>query len=203
MPAPRPAVITNAHFFKTPAELRRWLKRNGEREAELWVGFYRKASGKQGVTYEDALRQALCFGWIDGVRKNAGEEGYAQRFSPRKQSSTWSAPNLKRFEELRVAGLIEEPGMRAYERRNPEVDGYSLADRRDTVLPDEYKQRFMKHKKAWEYYQAQPPWYRRESAYWLVRAKREDTRERRFNTLLEDSKAGRRIAVLSAGRDSM
>jgi uncharacterized protein YdeI (YjbR/CyaY-like superfamily) len=189
-----------ARFFKSPAELRRWLARNGERESELWVGVYRKSSGKQGITYEEAVRQALCFGWIDGVRRSAGADGSAQRFTPRTPHSTWSALNLKRYAELEALGLIAEPGKRAYARRNPAADGYAIADRRGTSLDDEFERRFAEHPQAWKYYQAQAPWYRRETAHWIASAKREDTRERRFATLLADSAAGRRIDALNPQR---
>jgi len=195
----QPAAVAapqEARFFKSAAEFRRWLTRNGERETELWVGIYRKSSGKQGISYEDAVRQALCFGWIDGVRRSAGEDGSAQRFSPRKGRSTWSALNLKRFEEMRALGQIEETGMRAYERRNPATDGYAIADRRNATLGDEYERRFAEHPNAWAFYQGQPPWYRRETAYWITSAKREETRERRFATLVADAAAGRRVGVL-------
>ena len=189
-----------ARFFKSPAEFRRWLARNYDRETELWVGIYRKASGKQGITYEDAVRQALCYGWIDGVRRSAGAEGSAQRFTPRTAQSTWSALNLKRYAEMDALGLIAEPGRRAYERRNPAADGSAIADRQGTTLGKEYEQRFAAHPQAWEYYQAQPPWYRRETAHWITSARREDTRERRFATLLTDSAAGRRIDALNPQR---
>jgi uncharacterized protein YdeI (YjbR/CyaY-like superfamily) len=185
-----------ARFFKSSAEFRRWLARNGERETEVWVGFYRKSSGKRGISYDDAVRQALCYGWIDGVRKSAGEDGYANRFSPRKARSPWSALNLKRYAELQALGQIAEPGRRAYERRDPAVDGYAISDRNGMTLGDDYERLFTAHPKAWEYYNTQPPWYRRETAHWVMSAKREDTRARRLATLIADSEAGRRIGVL-------
>jgi uncharacterized protein YdeI (YjbR/CyaY-like superfamily) len=195
---PAVAAPQQARFFKSAAEFRHWLARNGERETELWVGIYRKSSGKQGISYEDAVRQALCFGWIDGVRMSAGEDGSAQRFSPRKRRSTWSALNLKRFAEMRALGQVDATGMRAYERRNPATDGYAIADRRNATLGDEYEQRFAEHPNAWVFYQAQPPWYRRDTAYWVTSAKREETRDRRFATLVADAAAGRRVGVLDS-----
>jgi uncharacterized protein YdeI (YjbR/CyaY-like superfamily) len=199
MPATLPEIV-KARFFRSPAEFRRWLARNGEQQQELWVGFYRKATGKQGISYEDAVRQALCFGWIDGVRKDAGEDGYAHRFSPRQARSPWSALNLERYRGLEALGQIAEPGRRAYERRNPTVDGYSIADRRDAALSAEYRRRFAQHAGAWEFYRSQPPWYRRTTAHWVASAKREQTRERRLATLIADSAAGRRIDALNPQR---
>jgi uncharacterized protein YdeI (YjbR/CyaY-like superfamily) len=146
------------------------------------------------------VRQALCFGWIDGVRKNAGEDGYANRFSPRQQRSPWSALNLKRYQELGALGLIAEPGRRAYERRNPGVDGYAIADREDATLSIQHQQKFAAHPEAWEFYRLQAPWYRRTTAHWIASAKREETRERRLAQLIADSAVGRRIAPLDAER---
>src|SRR5262245_13872371 len=185
-------------FFATPAEFRAWLEEHHEAESELLVGFYKKASGRPSLTWPESVDQALCFGWIDGVRRSLGDESYTIRFTPRKARSTWSAVNLRRFGELREAGLVLPAGLAAFERRTDDRTAiYSYEQRRNAQLGDEFEARFRAETAAWEWFRAQAPSYQRTATHWVVSAKRAETRERRLAQLIEDSAAGRRIRLLT------
>jgi uncharacterized protein YdeI (YjbR/CyaY-like superfamily) len=185
-------------FFPTAADWRAWLQANHETESEVFVGIYKRASGKACPTWAELVDQALCFGWIDGVRRGLSDDAYAIRFTPRKQTSTWSAVNIKRFGELREAGVVAPAGHAAFERRREDRTGiYSYEQRRQATLPPELEERLRGNAQAWEYFSAQPPWYRRTATHWVTSAKRPETRERRLNQLIEDSAAGRAIKPLS------
>ena len=185
-------------FFATPDELRAWLAEHHEARDELWVGFHKKATGRASVTWQQAVDQALCFGWIDGVRKSLGDESYKIRFTPRKSRSTWSAINVRRYGELLAAGLVAPAGVAAFERRAEDRTAiYSYENRDKAVFEDEQEGRFRADAAAWEWFQAQPPSYRRTATYWVVSAKRPETRERRLTRLIEDSAAGRTIPPLT------
>lgn len=183
-------------FFKTPGHLRRWLEKNHASVSELWVGFYRKASGKGGITYEQALEEALCFGWIDGVRRRLDDEAYVQRFTPRTAKSYWSAVNIKRVEGLKASGRMHAAGLAAFERRDEaKTEKYSF-ERQNPKLDASLEKRFRANRKAWTFFESQPPGYRRLAVHWVTSAKKEDTRQRRLATLIQDSAAGRRIGLL-------
>ena len=184
-------------FFKTPAELRRRLAKDHAQAVELWIGFYKVASGKGGLTYREALDEALSFGWIDGVTKSLGAESWMIRFSPRTARSAWSAVNIKRAGELRKAGRMKPAGLKAFERRDRSKDkSYSYENQLRALIP-EYEKRFRANKKAWTHWEAQPPGYRRTASFWVMSAKREQTQLRRLSALIEDSAAGRRIGLLT------
>ena len=147
-------------FFATPSELRAWLARHHDKSKELWVGFYKKNSGKPSVTWPEAVDAALCFGWIDGVRKSIDEVSYAIRFTPRKPRSTWSAINIKKVRELTKRGLMHATGLEAFQARVKEKSGiYSYEQRRNLKLDPSYEKKLRANKKAFEFFQAQPPWY--------------------------------------------
>ena len=185
-------------FFPTPASWRAWLEANHETETEVFVGLYKRGSGKAGLTWPESVDQALCFGWIDGVRRSLGDDALVLRFTPRKATSTWSARNVKRFGELREAGHVFAAGLAAFERRREDRTAiYAYEQKEEAKLPDDYEARFRANAAAWEYFSARPPWYRRTATHWVVRAKKEETRERRLATLIEDSAAGRRLANLT------
>jgi uncharacterized protein YdeI (YjbR/CyaY-like superfamily) len=189
-------------FFATPDDFRAWLQAHHETETELLVGFHKKATGRRSITWPESVDQALCFGWIDGVRRSLGDESYTIRFTPRKARSTWSAVNLKRFGELREAGLVAPAGLAAYERRSDDRTAiYSYEQRREAQLGEEFEARFRSDAAAWKWFQAQAPSYRRTATYWVVSAKQAPTRERRLAQLIEDSAAGRRIRSLTPPRD--
>jgi len=181
-----------ARFFKTPGAFRKWLEANHDRKKELWVGFYKKASGKGGMVYKEALDQALCFGWIDGKAQRIDDECYRQRFTPRSKGSGWSLVNSKRVEELKAQGLMHPAGLKAFEERVPA--NYSFEN--DPVFDRQQTREFKVNKKAWEFFQAQPPGYRRNAIWWVVSPKKQETRDRHLAQLIEDSSAGRRLKNL-------
>jgi uncharacterized protein YdeI (YjbR/CyaY-like superfamily) len=185
-------------FFATPEEFRAWLEENHETATELLVGFHKKGSGKPSMTWPESVEQALCFGWIDGVRRSLGDESYTIRFSPRKPSSTWSKVNLEKVEELKRRGLMRPAGLRAYEERREAKTGiYSYEQREKAELPAEYDERLCGNRPAWEFWTSRPPSYRKAAVWWVVSAKREETRERRLATLIDDSANGRTVAPLT------
>jgi uncharacterized protein YdeI (YjbR/CyaY-like superfamily) len=183
-------------FFRTPDAFRRWLERHHAAKTELWVGFYKAASGRGGLTYTDALDEALCFGWIDGVRKRLDAEAFVQRFSPRTAKSYWSAVNTTRVLALKKAGRMHAAGLAAFERRDRATSGRYSFERAGAALPPADEKRFRANRKAWAYFEAEAPWYRRVVAHWVTSAKREETRQRRLDRLIADSAAGRRIGLL-------
>jgi uncharacterized protein YdeI (YjbR/CyaY-like superfamily) len=185
-------------FFASPADFRAWLEANHQTATELLVGFYKVDSGKPSITWPQSVDEALCFGWIDGIRRSLGPESYTIRFTPRKPGSTWSAINIKRVKELEEQGRMARAGLRAFERRSDDKSAiYSYEQRRDATLTSDYEGRFRANADAWDYFQAQAPWYRRTAAYWVMSAKREATRLRRLDALIADSAAGRSIGPLT------
>ena len=184
-------------YFRTPAEFRRWLERHHASETELWVGFYRKDSGKGGMGYAQAVDEALCFGWIDGLVRGRDAESYMQRFTPRKAKSIWSAVNLKKIEELTRAGRMAPAGIQAHARRDAKRTGLYSFENRHVELSPAFAKRFRADKAAWKFFEVQPPGYRRIAAFWVMSAKKEETRERRLARLMEDSAAGVRVASLA------
>jgi uncharacterized protein YdeI (YjbR/CyaY-like superfamily) len=188
-------------YFATPAEFRSWLEKHHETSTELWVGFHKRASGRPSITWPEAVDQALCFGWIDGVRKTVDESSYTNRFTPRKARGTWSAINIKRAKELIEMGVMSPAGLRAFQRRPPDRSAiHSYEQRQAASLTGEYERRFRANKEAWGFFGAQPPWYRRAAIHWVMSAKREETRVRRLGRLIEDSQNGRRIPPLTRPR---
>jgi uncharacterized protein YdeI (YjbR/CyaY-like superfamily) len=183
-------------IFHSSSEFREWLEKNHDRVAELWLGFYNQRTDKKSITYHEALDQALCFGWIDGVRKSINQSTYKQRFTPRKPKSNWSVVNLSRAGELTKLGLIASAGMKAFEQRSTDSGKYSFESRPDK-LPAAYQKEFKANIAAWEFFRAQAPWYQRTSSFWVVSAKQEQTRQRRLATLISDSGKRRRLGMLT------
>lgn len=184
-------------FFPTPADFRRWLEEHHADESELWVGFYKVGSGRPSLTWPESVDEALCFGWIDGVRKRLDGESYVIRFTPRKPTSNWSAKNLARVEELIAQGRMRPAGRKLYEARDREKQRvYSFERSREAKLDAAQEARFRANAAAWEFFQGQPPGYRRTALHWVQSAKRPETRERRLDTLIEDSAAGLRVGPL-------
>jgi uncharacterized protein YdeI (YjbR/CyaY-like superfamily) len=185
-------------FFETPAEFRAWLEEHHGDEPELLVGFHKKGSGRPSMTWPESVDQALCFGWIDGVRRSLGEHSYTIRFTPRKPRSTWSAINIKRAKELVAEGLMRPPGLAAFERRSEDRSGiYSYEQRKEAKLDRAAEQEFRANRKAWAFFSEQAPSYRRTATYWVISAKKEETRHKRLKTLIEDSAQGRRLRHLT------
>lgn len=183
-------------FFADSGALRAWLRENHGSARELWVGLHKKGTGRPSITYPELVDQLLCFGWIDGVRRSVDEESYAQRVTPRKRGSTWSAVNLRRVRELIELGWMESAGLAAWEARDEEKTRRHSSERERASLGEAYEAVFRANGKAWAYFQAQPPSYRRLATGWVVSAKREDTRRRRLETLIRDSENEQRIAPL-------
>ena len=185
-----------AIFFSSPAEFRTWLADHHDSVDEQWVGFWKKATGVPSLTWPESVDQALCYGWIDGLRKSVDEQRYKIRFTPRRRESIWSAVNLKRVPELIDAGLMEPPGLAVYEGRDPERSAKYSFEREAAELGAEQVRVFRANRKAWAFFQSQPPGYRKLVAHWVTSAKREDTRAKRLQRLIEDSAAGQRIKEL-------
>ena len=181
-------------FFATPQDFRRWLERNHDKAGELLVGFWKKDSGKASITWPESVDEALCFGWIDGVRRRIDDESYSIRFTPRRRGSIWSAVNIRRATELRKLGRMAPAGLRAFEARDEKKSAIYSYENRPRALAPEYEKRFRANECAWEYWTAQPPGYRRLTTYWVMEAKKEETRERRLAQLIDDSAHGRRLA---------
>jgi uncharacterized protein YdeI (YjbR/CyaY-like superfamily) len=185
-------------FFATPAKWREWLQRHHATAAELWVGFHKRGSGRPSITWPESVDEALCYGWIDGVRKRLDETRYVIRFTPRRKGSVWSSVNLARVRELTRAGLMRPAGLAAHEGRTAAKSGiYSYEQRKTAKLPAVMERRLRGNRKAWTFFKQQAPWYRRVATWWIVSAKREATRERRLAALIEDSAAGRTIKPLT------
>ena len=184
-------------FFPTPAAFRKWLERNHASAAELLVGFYKRGSGKPSITWPESVDQALCFGWIDGVRRRIDDVSYSIRFTPRKQISNWSAINIARVAELTKLGLMRPAGLRAFEHRREDKSAiYSYENAVQTFDPSDEKT-FRANRKAWQFFNAQAPSYRRVCIYWVTSAKKEETRARRLATLINDSANGERVGVVT------
>ncbi len=182
-------------IFNTSGEFRKWLEENHDRAAELWLGFYKQRAVKKSITYREALDEALCFGWIDGVRKSIDDTAYKQRFTPRRPKSYWSAVNTRRASELEKLGRMAAPGAKPFEQRTSDSNKYSFESRPEK-LPLAYERQFKANRPAWKFFRAQAAWYQRTSTFWIVSAKREETRQRRLAMLIADSQAGRRLSML-------
>jgi uncharacterized protein YdeI (YjbR/CyaY-like superfamily) len=179
-------------FFESPAELRDWFDANHETAAELWVGYWKKATGRPTVTWAEAVVEALCVGWIDGVRYSVDEGRSRQRFTPRRKGSNWSSINIASAERLIREGRMRPAGLTAFEARSPERSAvYSYERRHEARLSEEDEARFRADPAAWTWFEAQPPSYRTWAAWWVVSARRPETRERRLASLIEESAAGR------------
>jgi uncharacterized protein YdeI (YjbR/CyaY-like superfamily) len=185
-------------FFASPNEWRSWLEKNHAAEQQFWVGFYKRDSGRPSITWPEAVDGALCFGWIDGVRKSIDAVSYKIRFTPRKPRSIWSAINIRRAKELSKLGLMHATGLAAFEKRDGDRSAiYAYEQRQSAKLPREFEKQFRVNKEAWAFFQSQPPWYRRTSTYWVISAKKEDTRRKRLATLIDCSAHSRNIPSLN------
>ncbi|MGH9970196.1 MAG: YdeI/OmpD-associated family protein [Pyrinomonadaceae bacterium] len=181
-------------FFRAPNDFRKWLAKHHHSNRELWVGYYKKSSGKPSITWPDSVDEALCFGWIDGLRKSIDDVSYKIRFSPRKPGSIWSSVNTKRAEELSKQGLMEPAGLRAFQARKENRSGIYSYEQRADKLPEPYATRLRKNKVAWNFFQAQTPSYRKAAGWWVVSAKKEETRLKRLGKLIEESTNGRTVS---------
>jgi uncharacterized protein YdeI (YjbR/CyaY-like superfamily) len=184
-------------FFATPADFRAWLERHHESHSELIVGFHKRGSGRPSITWPEAVDQALCFGWIDGVRRRIDDTRYSIRFTPRKARSTWSAVNIRRMKELVEEGLVSPAGLAAFERRTDDRTAiYSHEQRKAAKLEPDQERRLLADERARAFFEAQPPSYRRAAIHWVTSAKKPETRERRLAQLIECSAAGEPVPPL-------
>jgi uncharacterized protein YdeI (YjbR/CyaY-like superfamily) len=182
-------------FFATPARFRAWLEKNHAKKAELIVGFYKRGIGKPSLTWPESVDEALCFGWIDGIRKSLGAEAYTIRFTPRRPTSIWSAVNVRRVKALVASGKMRPAGLAAYRKRTPERTGVYSFERRSELTPAQAKE-LRANAKAKAFFDARPPWYRRAAIHWVTSAKKEETRARRLAELIACSARGRAIPPL-------
>lgn len=184
-------------FFDSPEAFYAWLEEQHATEAEVWVGYWKKGTGRPSLTWSQAVDQALCFGWIDGRVKSLGEESHKQRFTPRKPGSNWSKVNVEKVARLTEEGKMRPAGLAAFDQRRQDRTGvYSFERGEDARLEPEQERRFRANARAWEFFQAQPPGYRRTALHLVMSAKRPETRERRLDRLIEDSATGLRIKEL-------
>mgnify|MGYP003478010084 FL=1 len=174
-------------FFPIPSEFRKWLKKNHQKETELFVGFYKKSSGKPTMTWSQSVDQALCFGWIDGIRKSIDHESYCIRFTPRKKSSIWSAVNIKKVELLTEQGLMNQAGIDIFKHRTESKSKIYAFENEEVTLSPEFEKIFKDNKIAWEYFQTLAPTYRKPSLNWVMSAKQETTQIKRLQELIADS----------------
>lgn len=184
-------------FFATPEDFRAWLETHHETSRELLVGFYKKGTGKPSITWPESVDEALCFGWIDGIRRSLDAERYTIRFTPRKARSTWSAVNIGRVAELTARGRMHPAGLRAFAARVEEKSGiYSYENQDSAALDPAAEAHFRANIAAWDYFQARPASYRRAAIWWVISARQEATRAKRLATLIEDSANHRPIRLL-------
>jgi uncharacterized protein YdeI (YjbR/CyaY-like superfamily) len=185
-------------FFKSQSAWRAWLEKNHDSAQELLVGFHRKASGKPSITWPESVDEALCFGWIDGVRRRIDDTSYTIRFTPRRPGSVWSSTNIKRAKELDDLGLMQPAGRAAFEARKEDRSGiYSYEQRRNVKLDPVDESAFKANATAWEFFRSTAPSYQRTAIWWVVSGKQEATRARRLAKLIDESAKGRTLAAFT------
>lgn len=180
-------------FFASAAGFRDWLEKHHASASELWVGYHRKESGRPSMTWPESVDEALCFGWIDGIRKRVNDTSYTIRFTPRRATSIWSAVNIARVKELRARGAMRRAGLKAFAARRENKSGVYSYEQRPGKLPAPYARRLRGQRKAWSYFNAQTRAYRRAATWWVISAKKGDTRLRRLEQLAQFSALGQRI----------
>jgi len=185
-------------FFPTPSDFRAWLEAHHDKFQELFVGFYKKSSGKPSITWPESVDEALCFGWIDGVRKSIDETSYMIRFTPRRQTSTWSSINIKRVQALTKMKLMHPAGLKAFAARSAKKSGiYAYEQRKGARFTAQQEKRFCENKSAWEFFRSQAPWYQRVTTWWVISAKKEETKRKRLSLLIEHSRNHRTMPQLT------
>lgn len=183
----------NILFFETPANFRNWLELNHSKEKELIVGFYKVNSGKPSITWSQSVDQALCFGWIDGVRRSIDKDSYCIRFTPRKKTSIWSAINIKKMETLIASGEMKPEGLKAYSFKSEDKTNLYSHENELNVLDPAYEKQFKNEKSAWVFFENQAPSYQKVIIHWIMSAKQETTRQSRLNKTIEASKMLKRL----------
>ncbi len=188
-----------AVFFPSPAAFRKWLEENHSEEDVLWVGYYKVATGKPSLRWEESVREALCFGWIDGLRKSIDEESYKIRFTPRREGSHWSMKNIGMAKELKEEGKMQPAGLKAFRKRDPDKTGQASYEQGLAKLKEEYREEIKSNSKAWSFFQELAPGYTRQSVHWVMSAKQEKTRRRRLRILIESCEKEEKIPPLQYG----
>lgn len=187
-------------FFPTQKHLRRWFEKNHKKEKELFVGFYKVSSGKPSVTWPQSVDEAICFGWIDGIRKSIDDESYCIRFTPRNPKSNWSAVNIKKVEELTKLGVMKPEGLTAFSYRKEEKSKIYSYENLVVSFDKSYEKRFKANKEAWKYFKYTPPSYQKIATRWVMSAKQEATRLKRLNELINDCAVGKKIKAMNYGK---
>ena len=186
--------MSDGIYFASPDQFRAWLEEHHDSATEVWLGYWKKHTGRPSLTWSQAVDEALCFGWIDGVLRRVDDERHVQRFTPRKPTSNWSAVNIAKVERLRAEGRMRAAGEAAFAHRREERSGvYSYEQRDQAAFEPEQEEHFRADAAAWEYWTAAPAGYRKMATWWVVSAKKPETRERRLGQLIADSAAGRRL----------
>jgi uncharacterized protein YdeI (YjbR/CyaY-like superfamily) len=180
-------------FFPTPSAFRQWLEKHHAEAGELLVGYYKKGSGKPSITWPESVDEALCYGWIDGIRRSIDDISYTIRFTPRKPGSTWSAVNIKRAQALIEHGQMRPAGLKAYQARIENKSGIYSYEQRSVEMEEPYNRLLQKKKAAWIFFQAQPASYRKAVNWWIISAKKEETRLKRLEQLIAYSVQGQRL----------
>lgn len=187
-------------FFQNQKHLRKWFEKNHKKEKELFVGYYKVASGKSSITWSQSVDEALCFGWIDSLGRRVDEESYCVRFTPRNPKSNWSAINIKKVEYLTKLGLMKPEGLKAFNLRKEEKSKVYSYENSAASFDKSYEKIFRTNNNAWKYFQSTAPSYRKISTRWVMSAKKESTRLKRLNELIQDCAAGKKIKALTYGK---
>lgn len=185
--------MTSPRFFRKPAEFRAWLEQHHATVPELWVGFHKRHSATPSITWPESVDEVLCFGWIDGVRKSIDDERYMIRFTPRRAGSIWSNVNMAKVQRLIEAGRMHAAGLAAWSQREEARSGVYSFEQKPIGLDAAMEKEFRRHSRAWEFFQAQPPGYRRQMAHRVASAKRQETQARRLAVLIAASARGERL----------
>jgi uncharacterized protein YdeI (YjbR/CyaY-like superfamily) len=188
----------NPTFFPTPSALRAWLERHHSNAEMLWVGYHKKGSGKPSITWPESVDEALCYGWIDGVRKRIDDVSYTIRFTPRRPGSIWSSVNIRRAQALIEQGRMQPAGLQAYQVRKENKSGIYSYEQRSVDLEEPYDRLLKKNQAAWSFFQAQPASYRKAVSWWIISAKKEETRRKRLEKLMAFSAQGQRLPEYTA-----
>lgn len=183
-------------YFKSPEELRKWFETNHETITSAWIGFYKKSTGIESITWPESVDQALCFGWIDGIRKSVDEQSYKIRFTPRNPKSHWSAVNLEKIKLLKKAGLMKPEGLKVFNARNKQNAKKASYESEPKTLSKELEEQLKLNKKAYAFFESLAPGYKKNTIHWVMSAKQETTRLRRFAILIESCLEGKKIPLL-------
>jgi uncharacterized protein YdeI (YjbR/CyaY-like superfamily) len=189
--------VVPVHFFRRRKELRAWFEKNHSRAKELWIGYYKKGTGKDGVTYAEAVEEALCFGWIDGQVRSINSDSYANRYTPRRPGSRWSQVNLRHAEKLARAGRMHQAGLKVYRTIKPGLRAGYVFEERPKEFGAKLLRKFQAEIGAWSFFQTQAPSYRRTATFWVMSGRQEETRDSRLRALMDTSAKGRRIDHLA------